>query len=68
MSLGLPAVIQFGGLRCKDPFVQVSLVHGDVVVWGGPARLRYHGELRLPPGEHPMTGGYRFNLSFRRAW
>jgi alkylated DNA repair protein (DNA oxidative demethylase) len=37
------------------------------VVWGGPARLRYHGVLALPDGQHPLTGRCRFNLSFRRA-
>jgi len=67
VSLGLPAVFLFGGMRRVDPKCRVSLSHGDVVVWGGPARLRYHGVLPLEPGHHPLTGGYRINLTFRRA-
>lgn len=67
ISLGLPAVFQFGGLERSDPALRVHLTHGDVVVWGGPARLRYHGILPLKAGEHPLTGQYRFNLTFRRA-
>ena len=67
VSLGLPAVFLFGGLRRANTPRRVPLVHGDVVVWGGPARLRYHGVLPLEPGHHPWLGGYRINLTFRRA-
>ena len=67
VSLGLPAVFLLGGLRRADPKSRVPLSHGDVVVWGGPARLRYHGVLPLEPGHHPLTGGHRINLTFRRA-
>jgi DNA oxidative demethylase len=67
VSLGLPAVFLFGGLRRADTPRRVPLAHGDVVVWGGPARLRYHGVLPLAPGEHPVLGGQRINLTFRRA-
>ncbi len=67
ISLGLPAVFQFGGLERSDPTQRVNLTHGDVVVWGGSARLRYHGILPLKAGEHPLTGQYRFNLTFRKA-
>ena len=67
VSLGLPAVFLFGGLRRADPSRRVPLAHGDVVVWGGPARLRYHGVLPLEPGHHPLTGAHRINLTFRRA-
>jgi DNA oxidative demethylase len=67
VSLGLPAVFLFGGLRRGDPKCRVPLAHGDVVVWGGPARLRYHGVLPLEPDHHPLTGGHRINLTFRRA-
>jgi DNA oxidative demethylase len=42
-------------------------MHGDVVVWGGPARLRYHGVLALEQGQHALTGTFRFNLTLRRA-
>jgi alkylated DNA repair protein (DNA oxidative demethylase) len=45
----------------------VPLAHGDVVVWGGPARLRYHGVLPLEAGHHALMGPYRINLTFRRA-
>lgn len=67
VSLGLPAVFLFGGLARRDPTMRVPLVHGDVVVWGGPARLRYHGVPALKPGHHALTGAYRFNLTLRRA-
>jgi alkylated DNA repair protein (DNA oxidative demethylase) len=67
VSLGLPAVFQFGGLKRSDKPQRVPLNHGDVIVWGGPARLRYHGVLPLKDGTHPSLGSYRFNLTFRRA-
>lgn len=67
ISLGLPAVFQFGGLERSDKTHRVNLTHGDIVVWGGPARLRYHGILPLKAGEHSLTGQYRFNLTFRKA-
>jgi DNA oxidative demethylase len=67
VSLGLPIVFQFGGLKRSERPIRVPLGHGDVVVWGGPARMRYHGVLTLKAGEHPQTGGYRYNLTFRRA-
>ena len=67
VSLGLPAVFLFGGLRRGDPAARVPLGHGDVVVWGGPARLRFHGVLPLKPGCHPRLGERRFNLTFRLA-
>ena len=67
VSLGLPAVFLFGGLRRADTPRRVPLAHGDVVVWGGPARLRYHGVMPLDPGHHPLMGGHRINLTFRKA-
>lgn len=67
VSLGVPAVFLFGGLRRADRARRVPLAHGDVVVWGGPARLTYHGVLALKPSEHPSTGEQRFNLTFRKA-
>lgn len=67
VSLGLPATFQFGGDHRRDKIQRVPLTHGDVVVWGGPSRLRYHGVLRLKPGIHPATGAYRINLTFRKA-
>ena len=68
VSLGLPAVFQFGGFERGDATQRVLLEHGDVVVWGGPSRLRYHGILPLKPGIHPATGAFRYNLTFRRAF
>lgn len=67
VSLGLPATFLFGGLERGDKTVRIPLVHGDVVVWGGPARLRYHGVAPLGEGEHPRLGRVRYNLTFRRA-
>jgi DNA oxidative demethylase len=67
VSLGLPAVFLFGGARRADTPQRVPLVHGDVVVWGGPARLRYHGVMPLKEGHHPLLGGHRINLTFRKA-
>ena len=67
VSLGLPAVFLFGGERRADKTQRVPLVHGDVVVWGGPARLRFHGVMPLKDGEHPLLGRRRINLTFRQA-
>ena len=67
VSLGLPAVFQFGGLQRNDAVRRIALHHGDVVVWGGPSRLRYHGVLALKDGEHPRLGRARINLTFRKA-
>ena len=67
VSLGLPATFLFGGLNRTDTAVRVKLTHGDVAVWGGSARLRYHGVLPLKAGHHPLVGGYRINLTFRQA-
>lgn len=67
VSLGLPATFQFGGLKRNDKLIRIPLTHGDIVVWGGPARLRYHGVLALKQGHHPLVGSYRINLTFRKA-
>jgi len=67
VSLGTPAMFQFGGARRSDRPQRVPLEHGDVVVWGGPARLRYHGVLTLKQALHSLTGACRYNLTFRRA-
>ncbi|AOF81620.1 2OG-Fe(II) oxygenase superfamily protein [Methyloversatilis sp. RAC08] len=67
VSLGLPATFLLGGIRRTDPTLKLHLAHGDVVVWGGPARLRFHGVLPLAHGTHPMTGACRINLTFRKA-
>jgi DNA oxidative demethylase len=67
VSLGLPAVFLWGGKRRTDRVRRVPLVHGDVVVWGGPDRLTFHGVAPLADSQHPLTGAYRFNFTFRRA-
>jgi alkylated DNA repair protein (DNA oxidative demethylase) len=67
VSLGLPATFLWGGLSRKDRASRIRLESGDVVVWGGPARLVYHGVAPLAEGEHPLTGHSRINLTFRNA-
>jgi len=67
LSLGLPAIFLFGGARRREPVRRLRLGHGDAVVWGGPARLWFHGVSPLADGCHSATGRCRFNLSFRRA-
>jgi alkylated DNA repair protein (DNA oxidative demethylase) len=67
VSLGLPAVFLFGGLRRSDRPRRVRLESGDVVVWGGTARLAFHGVAKLAEGNHPLTGRSRINLTFRKA-
>lgn len=67
VSLGLPATFLFGGMRRSDRPQRVALAHCDVVVWGGPARLTFHGVMPLADGEHPVLGRQRLNLTLRRA-
>jgi alkylated DNA repair protein (DNA oxidative demethylase) len=67
VSLGLQAVFLFGGPRREDRTRPIPLAHGDVVVWGGPSRLWYHGVRPLQDGEHPELGRQRINLTFRKA-
>ncbi len=67
VSLGLPAVFLFGGLKRADKTARRRLEHGDVVVWGGPSRLFFHGVAPLADGEHAVMGRQRINLTFRKA-
>ena len=67
ISLGLPARFLFGGPRRGDRIQRMPLWHGDVVVWGGPARFVYHGVAPLADGEHPLSGRCRINITFRVA-
>jgi alkylated DNA repair protein (DNA oxidative demethylase) len=67
VSLGLPATFQFGGLKRTDLVRKYTLRHGDVAVWGGPSRLRYHGVPELRDGLHEKVGRVRINLTFRKA-
>jgi len=67
VSLGLPATFLFGGLKRSDKPARYRLEHGDVVVWGGPSRLFFHGVAPLADGEHALLGRKRINLTFRKA-
>lgn len=67
VSLGLPATFLFGGLKREDKTIRVPLKHGDVIVWGGTARLFFHGILPIKAGTHPLLGEQRINLTFRKA-
>ena len=67
LSLGLPAVFLFGSPNRKDRAQRYRLLHADVVVWGGPSRLAYHGVMPLADGQHALLGRRRINLTFRRV-
>ena len=67
VSLGLSAIFLFGGLKRADKPRRYRLEHGDVVVWGGPSRLYFHGIAPLADGEHAVMGRQRINLTFRKA-
>jgi alkylated DNA repair protein (DNA oxidative demethylase) len=67
VSLGLPAIFLFGGLKRADRPQRFRLEHCDVVVWGGPSRLFFHGVAPLADGEHSLMGRQRINLTFRKA-
>jgi DNA oxidative demethylase len=67
VSLGLPATFLWGGLKRADKTARYRLEHGDVVVWGGPSRLVFHGVAPLADGEHALLGRRRINLTFRKV-
>lgn len=67
LSLGLPAVFLWGGERRAERARPVLLEHGDVLVWGGVDRLRFHGVRPLKPGWHSLLGAQRINLTLRKA-
>jgi DNA oxidative demethylase len=67
VSLGLPAIFLFGGMKRTDKPQRYRLTHGDIVVWGGPSRLFFHGVAPLADGEHAALGRQRINLTFRKA-
>jgi DNA oxidative demethylase len=67
VSLGLHATFLFGGLKRSDKPRRFRLEHGDVAVWGGPARLAFHGVAPLADGDHALIGRQRINLTFRKA-
>jgi alkylated DNA repair protein (DNA oxidative demethylase) len=65
VSLGLPAIFMFGGLKRSDKPRRFRLEHGDIAVWGGSSRLFFHGVAPLADGDHPVMGPQRINLTFR---
>jgi alkylated DNA repair protein (DNA oxidative demethylase) len=67
VSLGLAAIFLFGGLKRSEKPRRYRLEHGDIVVWGGPSRLFFHGIAPLADGEHNLLGRQRINLTFRKA-
>ncbi len=67
VSLGIPATFLFGGHERSDKASRIPLHHGDVTVWGGQDRLRYHGVLPVKSHPHPMVGDERINFTFRKA-
>lgn len=67
LSLGLPATFEFGGLKRSDPVQLIRMRHSDVLVWGGPSRLAFHGVRTIRKGRHPDLGAQRINLTFRRS-
>jgi DNA oxidative demethylase len=68
ISIGDTARFLFGGLKRRDPVQSLLLTSGDVFVFGGPARLRYHGVSRIVAGTAPPALGVRgrYNVTFRR--
>lgn len=67
ISLGLPGIFLLGGCNRNDPIEKLMLNHGDVVVWGGVDRMRFHGIEPIKEGCHPLAGSFRYNLSIRQA-
>jgi DNA oxidative demethylase len=68
ISLGDTARFLFGGLKRREPVTPYLLESGDAFVFGGPARLRYHGVTKILPGTAPPELGVtgRFNLTLRQ--
>ena len=67
VSLGIPAVFQFGGKLRSDKTIKIPLTHGDVIVWGNETRQNFHAIMPLKTNQHEALGAYRYNLTFRRA-
>lgn len=66
-SLGVPASFIWGGFERQHNTKSWLLEHGDVLVWGAGDRMRFHGVKKLHHLNHPLTGVYRYNLTFRRS-
>lgn len=67
VSMGIDGRFFVTGPQRKGPSTAVDLHDGDVLVFGGAARLYYHGIRKLKPGTHPLFGSSRWNLTFRKA-
>lgn len=67
VSLGLPCTFLWGGLERGQLVRRLTLLHGDVLVWGGATRMAYHGVQPLKDGQHALLGAQRWNLTFRMA-
>lgn len=67
VSLGMTATFLFGGLKRAELTAKIPICHGDVAVWGGEDRLRFHGVMPLKGNAHPLLGHERINLTFRKA-
>jgi alkylated DNA repair protein (DNA oxidative demethylase) len=67
VSLGLPATFLLGTLHRAETPRRIRIEHGDVLVWGGPARLIFHGVAPIAAGTHSLTGSFRINLTFRHV-
>ena len=67
VSLGLPAIFQFGGLERSDTTIRIPVIHNDVIVWGGPARLRYHGVAPLKGGSTSVVGVLSLQSHFSKG-
>lgn len=67
VSLGMSAVFLWGGKARSDRAVRVQVHHGDVMVWGGVDRLRFHGVMPVVGSAHEVLGRQRISLTFRKA-
>ena len=68
LSLGDTCLFRVGGLSRRDRTKSFRLASGDVLLLGGPARLRFHGVDRIVPGSSQLVeGGGRLNLTLRRV-
>ncbi|WP_086480448.1 DNA oxidative demethylase AlkB [Oceanospirillum sanctuarii] len=66
-SLGAPVIFRWGGFKRQESAREFLLEHGDVLVWGGTDRMRFHGVKKLQRYQHPITDHFRYNLTFRRS-
>ena len=67
VSLGLPTAFLIGSAERRARPRALPVHSGDVVVFGGPARLLFHGVRPVKAGSDPLFGPFRYNLTFRCA-